>query len=244
MTEKPTVSLVIPALNEENGILATIARAPAGLREIIVVDGGSKDRTVERAREAGAKVIVEPRRGYGLAYKVGFEAATSDLIATADADGTYPIEMLPHVIELLQRKDLTFVSCSRFPLVDPHAMPGRNRMGNFGLTLVASLLYQHAFRDICSGMWLFRRAILPELDLRADGWTFSNEIKFEALVTQRERFVEFVVPYEERVGATHNTTVWRTGFAVLGHMARERARHFLRARGLVPGPTAKAAPHG
>src|SRR5215510_3391956 len=111
----PTVSLVIPALNEERGIVATIERAPREIREIIVVDGGSKDETAARARHAGARVIVEPRRGYGLAYKVGFAAASGDIVATADADGTYPVEMIPNVVDFLLRKELRFVSCSRFP---------------------------------------------------------------------------------------------------------------------------------
>src|SRR2546426_567484 len=97
----PTVSLVIPALNEESGVVATIDRAPKGLHEIIVVDGGSKDETKTRAEAAGAKVIVETERGYGLAYRRGFEAATGDLIATSDADGTYPIELIPHVVDFL-----------------------------------------------------------------------------------------------------------------------------------------------
>ena len=155
----PTVSLIIPALNEESGIAATIHRAPPDIHEIIVVDGGSKDRTAELAREAGAKVIIEPKRGYGLAYKRGFAAATGELIATADADGTYPIEMIPHVVDFLLKKDLNFVNCSRLPLADSKSMHRMNMLGNVGLSLVASALYLHPFRDICSGMWVFRRAV-------------------------------------------------------------------------------------
>src|SRR5436190_21533929 len=121
---RPTVSLVIPALNEEEGIVATLKRIPPGIDEIIVVDGGSKDQTRERAQAAGAKVILEPRRGYGLAYRRGFEEASCDIITTADADGTYPTEMLPHVVEFLLGRNLSFVSCSRFPLADAKSMAG------------------------------------------------------------------------------------------------------------------------
>jgi glycosyltransferase involved in cell wall biosynthesis len=225
-----TVSLVIPALNEESGIGVTVRRAPPEIHEIIVVDGGSKDRTAELAREAGAKVIVEPRRGYGLAYKRGFEAATGEIIATADADGTYPVEMIPHVVDFLMRKNLNFVSCSRFPLADATAMRGLNKMGNVGLSLAASVLYLHSFRDICSGMWVFRRSMLDKLLLRSDGWSFSNEFKLEAYFCQPDRFAEFMVPYEERVGPTHNVTVWKTGVQVLGFMMYERFLHFVRSR--------------
>jgi len=226
----PTVSLVIPALNEENGIEATIRRAPPEIKEIIVVDGGSKDETAARARAAGAQVIIEPKRGYGLAYKRGFAAATGDIIATADADGTYPVEMIPHVVDFLNRKKLTFINCSRFPLADGKSMDGLNKMGNVGLSLAASLLYMHPFRDICSGMWVFRRALLSKLQLRSDGWAFSNEFKLEAFMAEPKRFGEFVIPYEERVGPSHNVTVWKTGVQVLGFMCYERWLHFQRSR--------------
>ena len=226
----PTVSLIIPALNEESGIGGTVRRAPPEIHEIIVVDGGSKDQTVKLAREAGAKVIIEPRRGYGLAYKRGFEAATGEIIATADADGTYPVEMIPHVVDFLIRKNLNFVSCSRFPLADGKAMRGLNKMGNVGLSIAASVLYLHSFRDICSGMWVFRRSLLPRLLLNSNGWSFSNEFKLEAYFSEPDRFGEFMIPYEERVGPTHNVTVWRTGVKVLGFMAYERLLHFVRSR--------------
>jgi glycosyltransferase involved in cell wall biosynthesis len=226
----PTISLIIPALNEESGIAATIHRAPPGIHEIIVVDGGSKDRTAELASQAGAKVIVEPQRGYGLAYKRGFAAATGELIATADADGTYPIEMIPHVVDFLLKKDLNFVSCSRLPLADSKSMHRMNMLGNVGLSLVASALYLHPFRDICSGMWVFRRSFLERLRLATDGWAFSNEFKLEAFFSEPDKFAEFVIPFDERLGPTHNVTIWKTGFQVLGFMVYERFLHFMRSR--------------
>jgi glycosyltransferase involved in cell wall biosynthesis len=232
--DKPTVSLLIPALNEEHGIVATIRRVPADIHEIIVVDGGSKDNTAALAREAGAKVIVEPRRGYGIAYKRGFEAATGELIATADADGTYPVEMIPHVVDFLIRKNMNFVSCSRLPLADGKSMHMMNKLGNVGLSFAASVLYLHSFRDICSGMWVFRRAFLSRLDLRSDGWAFSNEFKLEAYFAQPDKFAEFVIPYDERLGPSHNVTIWKTGIQVLGFMVYERAMHFARSRIIDP----------
>jgi len=72
---RPTISLIIPALNEERGIVATLKRVPKEITEVLVVDGGSKDRTVELAEANGARVVVERLRGYGLAYKRGFAEA-------------------------------------------------------------------------------------------------------------------------------------------------------------------------
>jgi glycosyltransferase involved in cell wall biosynthesis len=226
----PTVSLIIPALNEESGIAATIRRAPPGLHEVIVVDGGSKDRTAQLAREVGAKVIIEPKRGYGLAYKRGFEAATGEIVATADADGTYPIELIPHVVDFLLKKDLNFVSCSRLPLADKKSMHRLNMVGNVGLSLAASALYLHPFRDICSGMWVLRREFLDRLRLATDDWAFSNELKLEAFFADPKKFAEYVIPFDERLGPTHNVTIWKTGVQVLAFMIYERFLHFMRSR--------------
>jgi hypothetical protein len=99
-----------------------------------------------------------------------------------------------------------------------------------GLSLWASALYLHPFRDICSGMWVFKRSLLDKLELRTSGWVFSNELKLEAYMTDPEGFGEFVVPYDERVGATHNITIWKTGVQVAVFMGYERVLHFIRSR--------------
>lgn len=229
VTTAPRISVVIPALNEEKGVVETIHRIPK-VHEIIVVDGGSKDGTARAAEAAGAKVIVEPKRGYGLAHKTGFKAATGDVLATCDADSTYPVELFPHVAEHLIRKKLSFINCSRFPLADRKSMPDLNKFGNVGLSLAASMLYLHTFRDISSGMWVFKRSLLDRMELKTDGWVFSNELKLEAYFTDPRGFAEYTIPYEERTGHTHNVTVWKTGFEVLGFMVYERLQHFVRAR--------------
>src|SRR5689334_890347 len=109
------LSVVIPALNEELNIPATLAAVPIDrLRragwdvELLVVDNGSSDRTAAVAREHGARVLIQPVRGYGNAYKVGFANSTGDVIATGDADRTYPFEILPEVLALMERDDIDF----------------------------------------------------------------------------------------------------------------------------------------
>jgi glycosyltransferase involved in cell wall biosynthesis len=226
----PSISLVIPALNEERGIVATLRRVPKEVTEIIVVDGGSKDRTVELAEANGARVVVEKKRGYGLAYKRGFAEAKGEIITTSDADGTYPIELFPYVVDFLVKRDLSFVNCSRLPLVHSKSMRFWNKVGNVGLSMAATILYLHTFRDISSGMWAFRRDLLDRLELNTNGWCFSNEIKLEAYTVEPRGFAEFVIPFDERVGDTHNVTIWATGVEVLGFMAYERLLHFMRAR--------------
>ena len=185
---------------------------------------------MELAEANGARVIVENKRGYGLAYKRGFAEAKGDIIATSDADGTYPVEIFPYVVDFLVKRDLSFVNCSRLPLVDPKSMHFWNKVGNVGLSMAATILYLHGFRDISSGMWAFRRKLLERLELHTSGWCFSNEIKLEAYAVDPDGFGEFVIPFDERVGDTHNVTIWATGVEVLGFMAYERFLHFMRTR--------------
>lgn len=205
------VTLVIPALNEEEGVVATIERAPESVDEIIVIDGGSSDSTKINAERAGAAVIVQLVRGYGLAYKTGFIAATGDVIVTGDADGTYPVELSPMIVEEMDRRGLDFVSCSRFPLADRHSMDTLNQFGNQSISLLGTMVSLKYFRDLLSGMWIFRKSILPELHLITNGWNFSAEIKLEAAHKLRRKFAEIHIPYRERVGMTHNVRPFRIG---------------------------------
>jgi len=115
-----TLSVVIPALNEEHGIGRVLEEIPiAKLKsmgysvEVLVIDNGSHDKTPHIAREKGAKVIIQPIRGYGNAYKAGFANATGDIIATGDADLTYPFSILPDVIHLINDKGLDFINTDR-----------------------------------------------------------------------------------------------------------------------------------
>src|SRR5260370_35177628 len=106
------VTVVIPALNEEKGVVATIERTPRTVDEILVIDGGSSDQTRINAEKLGAHVITQLIRGYGLAYKTGFLSATGDIIITGDADGTYPMELPEEIIAAWDRRRLSFAPCT------------------------------------------------------------------------------------------------------------------------------------
>jgi glycosyltransferase involved in cell wall biosynthesis len=205
------VTAIIPALNEEKGVVVTIERTPRAVDEILVIDGGSSDQTRTNAEKLGASVITQLIRGYGLAYKTGFISATGDIIVTGDADGTYPMELVEEMIALMDRRQLDFVSCSRFPLQDSDSMEKLNQFGNRAISLWGSLLSLKRFRDLLSGMWLFRKSILPELRLATNGWNFSAEIKLEAAHKLGRRFAEVHIPYRERVGITHTLRPFRVG---------------------------------
>ena len=214
------LTLVIPCYNEAEGIRQVLGRVPAVVDEVVVVDNASTDDTAAAARERGARVVTETRRGYGAAYKAGLRAATGDLIVTLDGDGTYPPEHIPRLVDELIDRDWEFLSACRFPLADRNAMGWTNQLGNAVLTAAAALLFFHPIRDSQSGMWVFRRSLLERLRLTSDGMAFSEEIKLEAL-HRGARFGEVHVPYGEREG-TVKLQKWRDGWLNLVFLVRKR----------------------
>lgn len=214
------ISAVIPCYNEEEGVRLVIGRMPAAVDEIVVVDNNCTDRTAEVAASLGAKVVAEKTPGYGAAYKRGLAAATGDVVVTMDGDGTYPPEEVPRLVEELVDRGWDFLSASRFPLVDPRAMPFTNRLGNWVLTAAAAVLFFKPIRDSQSGMWVFRRAALERMRLTSDGMAFSEEIKLEALL-RGLRFGEGHIPYGARVGEV-KLQKWRDGWENLAFLVRKR----------------------
>jgi glycosyltransferase involved in cell wall biosynthesis len=169
---------------------------------VVVVDASSSDGTADIARQNGAKVITELRRGYGRAFKTGFNAAKGDLLVSADGDGTYPLGVLPDLLEHMLAKGLMFTSCARFPLIDPGAMRPRNKFGNRVISTVAALLFMRDFNDVLSGMWAMRREAWVQMDLVSDSWNFSEEIKIRAAELFGPLATEFPIRYAERLGET------------------------------------------
>src|SRR5271170_4013719 len=210
MYKNQRITVIIPCLNEEQGIELVLRRMPEFVDQVIVVDNGSTDRTPDVARSFGAEVIREPVRGYGRAYKRGFAAATGDIIITLDGDHSYPPDAISYLVEALLHLDVDFLNASRFPVRDRHAMGFKHKMGNLILSLAMSILYLRWVRDSQSGMWVFRRSILEGMELESDGMAFSEEIKIEALKNSRIRFAEISILYSSRLGEI-KLNPWRDG---------------------------------
>jgi glycosyltransferase involved in cell wall biosynthesis len=198
------VSIVIPTLNEAEGIRRTISSIPTEtLRkmgfevEVLVVDGGSIDGTDNIAKELGAYVIYEPRRGYGRAYKTGFKEAKGDIIATLDGDATYPPEVLPQLIDLLIKNNLDMITTQRVP--EKGAMSLLHAFGNYVLSTSIRLLLHVSLKDSQSGMWVIRRDALKDIMPKSDGMSFSEEIKIKAYLCGK-RIYEVPIPYRKRAG--------------------------------------------
>ena len=224
-----SISILFPALNERDGIEQTIQAIPKDELEdmgyevqILVVDNGSSDGTGELARKAGAEVIFEPRRGYGSAYKAGFANARGEIIATADADATYPIQDIPRLVKTLEQENLDFITTNRFALMENGAMSFQNKVGNTILSLAVRFLFRINIRDPESGMWVFKREILDKLRISSDVWPFSHELKLEACYFNKYRWREVPIQYRDRIGETKLSSGWKVGFTDLFHIIIKR----------------------
>jgi glycosyltransferase involved in cell wall biosynthesis len=215
------ITVIIPCLNEEQGIEQVLRRMPSFVDQVIVVDNGSTDRTTEVAHSFGAQVIREPVRGYGRSYKKGFSQAEGDIIVTLDGDHSYPPDAISYLLEAFLHLKADFLNASRFPVRDSSAMSFKHWVGNLVLSIATSLLYFRWVRDSQSGMWVFRREILKHMKLESDSMAFSEEIKIEALKNRRVRFEEISILYSSRLGEI-KLNPWRDGFYNLFFLVKKR----------------------
>lgn len=199
------VTIIIPTINEEKAIGRVICEIPLSLLkkkydvEVLVIDGASTDKTAKIAEGHGAKVITEKRKGYGRAYKTGFERATGEIIVTADGDYTYPMTVIPELIEKLEKDNLDFITTNRFKYMDKKSVRNLHKIGNAILTSFTRNLFSIDIKDSQSGMWIFRKKILDRLVMKSDGMPFSEEIKIEAY-TKGLRCAEIPIRYRTRIG--------------------------------------------
>lgn len=214
MISGKSITLVIPAHNEEIGLPHVLRQVPENVDQVIVVDNCSTDGTSRIAADFGCRVVKQPLKGYGHAYQAGFREVKTELIATIDADGTYPVDRIPSMVETLLKEELDFVSGCRKP--DDHARNLNNVMrftGNFVLSAATMLLYLRFIKDSQSGMWVFRREVLDRIKLTSGGMPLSEELKIEVWTNKDIRCKEVEIPfsYSERMGDA-KLRLWRDGF--------------------------------
>ena len=180
-----SVTVLLPTRNEEEAIGATIDAIPrdwCDKLEIMIGDGSSSVSSRAIAVENAARVHLEPRKGYGRAYRTGFEVAKGDIIVTMDADCTYPAEKVPELVAKLLNDDLEFITCDRLTLAEEGSMSGLHGFGNWMLSFNARRLFWYGIKDSQSGMWVFRKRIFENEAMRPtnDGMPLSEEIKILA----------------------------------------------------------------
>jgi glycosyltransferase involved in cell wall biosynthesis len=203
--QRPLVSVVIPCLNEAENIESCVTAALEAIvrmdvdGEVVVADNGSEDDSARLAERAGARVVVEHRRGYGSAYMAGFAASRGRYIVMADADLTYDFHEIPRFVAALEQ-GAEMVIGDRMDNIQPGAMPWLHRyIGNPMLTGLLNLLFRTGISDAHCGMRALRRDVLPRLDLRTTGMEFASEMVIRAS-KQHLNIAEFPIEYHPRGG--------------------------------------------
>ena len=202
----PTVSVVMPTMNEEEGVAECIdlvksAVRRSGYRTEVVISDDSTDRTPEIAREEGAVVVEPDEPGYGYAYRYAFERCRGEYIIIGDADTTYDFEQFPRLLEQVVEGDADMVMGSRLDGdIKDGAMPALHEyVGNPLLTRFLNAFYDAGVSDAHSGFRAFHVDVLDELDLTTTGMEFASEMIMDA--GARDLTIkEIPITYHEREG--------------------------------------------
>ena len=198
---RPRVAVVIPTLNEEEPIAAVIGAIPRDVvDEVIVVDSGSEDRTVERARAAGARVLIERQRGYGRACAAGVEAARDcDVIVFLDGDGSDRPELAPLLLGPIFRDTHDFVIGTRTGgQREPGSMNALQIVAGYGAGALTRLLYGVTYTDMCA-FRAIRRESLDRLGMREMTYGWNLEMQMRA-ARAALRILEVPVAHRRRLG--------------------------------------------
>ncbi len=229
------VSVVIPCLNEAQNIEACVTAALEALAgmdvagEVVVADNGSEDDSARLAEHAGARVVVEHRRGYGSAYLAGFAASKGRYIVMADADLTYDFNEIPRFVAALE-EGAELVMGDRMDNIQPGAMSWLHRyIGNPLLSGLLNLFFRTGVSDAHCGMRALRRDVLERLDLRTTGMEFASEMVIRA-AKENLRIAEFPIEYRPR-GGESKLSSFRDGWRHLRFLLVHSPNHLF----IVPG---------
>jgi glycosyltransferase involved in cell wall biosynthesis len=232
------VSVVIPTLNEARNLPHVLARLPHDVHEVIVVDGHSVDDTLSVARRLrpDVRIVLQTRKGKGNALACGFEAATGDIIAMVDADGSADPGEIPRFVEALT-DGADFAKGTRFaPGGGSEDITRLRALGNRGLSAFVNLCYGTRYTDLCYGFNAFWRRHVPALGLDAgappppgDGRLWGDGFEVETLIHVRVAeaglAVTEVPSFEHsRIHGVSNLSAFSDGLRVLRTILVERRR--------------------
>jgi hypothetical protein len=233
------VSVVIPARNEARNLPHVLGALPAGLHEVILVDGHSVDDTIKVTRQVRPDVTIvqQTRRGKGNALACGFAQVTGDIIVMLDADGSADPGEIPAFVAALAA-GAEFAKGTRFSRGGgSHDISRFRRLGNAALNGLVNLLFRTRFTDLCYGYNAFRTHLLPALDLpsvdargpAADGMLWGDGFEIETLINVRAahagvRITEVGSVEKRRIHGVSNLHAVSDGIRVLRTILAERQR--------------------
>ncbi len=206
--------ILLPALNEEKGIVNTIRSIPKnqilsiGFQvRILVIDGRSSDLTVEFSRNEGAEVLIQRGpKGKGTGVREAFQyliqnSSEGDLVCMMDADGTYPTTLIPEICKNLENYQVVMGSRLRGEISEG-SMSKVNYLGNYLLSAFASVINLKRTTDVCTGLWGFRIEVLQDLAPSSEGFAVEAEL-FSRICRNKIKMVEIPTNYSNRDGDSH-----------------------------------------
>ena len=222
------LTILMPCLNEEENIAFSIEQAQSYLRkqnlngEILVVDNNSTDRSAEKAKECGARVITEKRRGYGRALRTGLKNAEGNVIIFGDCDSTYDFLNLDPIYKPLAEGEADFVTGDRFAgLMEDDAMTFSHRLGVPFLSFCGRMKFGIRIHDWHCGIRGIRKDVLEKLELKTDGMEFATEMIAE-VSRKGLRYKEVSVPLKKAVNTrTEKLRTVRDGLRHLWYIIKE-----------------------
>ena len=223
MTSKvEMVSVVIPTLNEAGNILeaiTTIQKELAYPKEIIVVDGNSTDGTIKIVKDTNlCRLIIEPRRGYGIALRTGIKQAKGDIVVMVDGDGTYEVKHINRLLDTMVKNDAELCLATR--MYDPNkAMGLMNFIGNKIITFCFDFLFSQFLSDTQSGFRAISHSAIKKVDLDQDDMAFATEMLVE-FAKKRFKMVEFVSTYKLRKYGKTKMRKIKSGIEIFSTMVR------------------------
>jgi glycosyltransferase involved in cell wall biosynthesis len=212
------ISVVIPTFGIEPVLDATIKAIRENFEqndwndfEILIVhtpkgDSVSYVSTIAKTHKPYVRVIIEQKKGYGVAYVTGFNNTRGNILITMDADMTYPCDCVFQLSQFLLRNSLDFITTDRLSKYEKGAFRWDNKFGNRFLTIVMNMLFLTGFKDSQSGMWVIRKSSLRKMKCYGVHWPFSAEIKIEAK-RRGLRTLEVPILYRQRGGGESTNSI-------------------------------------
>jgi glycosyltransferase involved in cell wall biosynthesis len=216
-TSPSSLAILIPCLDEERGIAGVVADFHQEFPEarIVVIDNGSSDATAERARAAGAEVLLEPRRGKGSAITTALSRLDEDIVIMVDGDGSYPVAGARSLLQEYSRDPADMITGIRTPESAQAAFRPFHRFGGAAFAWVFRLVFHYEPGDLFSGLRLFSKRFYKNVPLLFRGFELETELTVQA-VEKGFRLAEVSVPFRERAeGSTSKLRTVHDGVRIL-----------------------------